>query len=1146
MSAPRTISLVVREVARALLPLRDAVTSPMAFATFMGRLGWDLDSLPAPIQDLVPPLGELATAVAAIASDDPELVDVEAAAAATADLVAAIRAIANAPDAAFEPGLVADDFKHHFAPDLLAYLLSSYLRQNHGGVAFALGALGVLQSRYQPPAGNRPAYVRESFEPSAIAEVLADPAVVFRNAFGWGTDRPNFAALFDELDDLFMSVDVHVERETLDVGVGEAVQRAPQFSLTPMTALHLVFFERLRATGVLSGGVKILTVPAEGTSKPGLALMPYFNGILGFGMELGPSMTVTLDADFDAQGGIGIVLRPDEPVDVVVGFLNGSVPQRAEGSVTVRVENGTDDRDPTIVLGTADASRFELVNASSTSGLRVAANRPPDLYSELELQGAKLAIVPSDGDSFLRKLLPAGGIEASFDLAVGVSTERGLYFRGDAALAITKPLAIQIGPLHVDAIHVEVRPTGGAIPIRITADVGATLGPIAVAMGKVGVRLDLSFPDESGNLGVADLSGGFQPPSGLGLRVEAGPVTGGGYLEHDAALGRYMGALELQVFDVGVRALGLLDTRLPGGVPAYSFVAMIAAALPPIPLPFGFTLNEVGGLIAVHRTVDVEQVRRILREGRLDQLLFAENPVADGPRIASDLAAVFPPAADRYVFGPMARIGWGPGPLLDIKVGVLLELPDPVRLILLGTIEGAFPRRDAALIEIKLDVVGELDLGRKRLSLDARLRDSRVASFPIEGEAALRLGWGDEPMFALSVGGFHPDFRPPAGFPALQRVTVPVGLDDNPRLTLKGFLALTSNTFQVGASAEVYASAGWFNIHGSVEFAALFQFSPFSFVADFSGRVTLRKGETDLAGVSLDATVSGPSPWHASGEACLVLKWLPDPCVGFDATFGNERRENVPRIDPWPILRASIENRQSWSSSRVANPHGGAILSAERLDPGTGVTFRQSAVPLRRLLRRFGEAEPLGGAVAFEISTVALDGDDVAWTPAKERFAPAQFEPLSDDEKLARPSFEPMDAGLTVSRDDVARSASLERAVDYETRTVDTAFPGAPPRPYRPDLAIVEAALASGSAAVSPLRSAGTRRYHAAGATPLVTLAEEVFAITSTLDLSVRSDIAARGPKSAVLAALAAHLDAHPEDVAALQVVPAAELVDAA
>src|SRR5262249_42668187 len=161
-----------------------------------------------------------------------------------------------------------------------------------------------------------------------------------------------------------------------------------------------------------------------------------------------------------------------------------------------------------------------------------------------------------------------------------------------------------------------------------------------------------------------------------------------------------------------------------------------------------FTLNGIGGLAGVHRRVDTDVLRLRMRDGSLDHILFAEDPVANAPAIASDLQVVFPPTPNRYVFGPMALIGWATPPILDAKIGILLEIPEPARILILAQIHAALPRADHALIELNLDVLGEIDLHRQRIAIDGRLRDSRVVSFPIEGEMAMRMQGGSSPNFA--------------------------------------------------------------------------------------------------------------------------------------------------------------------------------------------------------------------------------------------------------------------------------------------------------------------------------------------------------------------------------------------------------------
>src|SRR5262249_55043078 len=151
--------------------------------------------------------------------------------------------------------------------------------------------------------------------------------------------------------------------------------------------------------------------------------------------------------------------------------------------------------------------------------------------------------------------------------------------------------------------------SSGAPPaLTAGADVGihGALGPIGFTIEGVGVKLTATFA--SGNAGPFDVSAGFKPPTGLGVSIDTSLVTGGGFLSHDAATGRYAGILQLRIAKVGLTAIGLLDTKLPDGNLGYSFLIIIAATFPTIQLGYGFTLNGAGGLAGWNRTVAIDAI----------------------------------------------------------------------------------------------------------------------------------------------------------------------------------------------------------------------------------------------------------------------------------------------------------------------------------------------------------------------------------------------------------------------------------------------------------------------------------------------------------------------------------------------------------
>src|SRR5207253_9573941 len=115
---------------------------------------------------------------------------------------------------------------------------------------------------------------------------------------------------------------------------------------------------------------------------------------------------------------------------------------------------------------------------------------------------------------------------------------------------------------------------------------------------------------------------GSKPPAGLGVAIEAGPRPGGGYLSIDEKIGRYSGILQLDIEQISIKAVGILDTRLPGGVRGFSFLILLFSEFPPMQLGWGFNLRGVGGLAGIHRTADLAALQAGVRSNGLDSILF--------------------------------------------------------------------------------------------------------------------------------------------------------------------------------------------------------------------------------------------------------------------------------------------------------------------------------------------------------------------------------------------------------------------------------------------------------------------------------------------------------------------------------------------
>ena len=131
--------------------------------------------------------------------------------------------------------------------------------------------------------------------------------------------------------------------------------------------------------------------------------------------------------------------------------------------------------------------------------------------------------------------------------------------------------------------------------------------------------------------------------------------------------------------------------------------------LPSIQLGFGFTLEGVGGVAGINRAIDVDALGSAVRSGSLDTILFPPDPIADAPIIIEEFRSIFPPADGSYVFGPIVKIGWGTPALIEAELGIVIQLPDPLVIVVLGSVSAVLPSKDLELVALHLDVAGVID-----------------------------------------------------------------------------------------------------------------------------------------------------------------------------------------------------------------------------------------------------------------------------------------------------------------------------------------------------------------------------------------------------------------------------------------------------
>ncbi|MGB5758084.1 MAG: DUF6603 domain-containing protein, partial [Acidimicrobiales bacterium] len=674
---------------------------------------------------------------------------------------------------------------------------------------------------------------------------------------------------------------------------------------------------------------------------------------------------------------------------------------------------------------------------------------------------------------------------AGSDIAIGWGAERGLIIGGSGGLEATVPVQWSIGPVSVEQFTVGVSTAGGALTIGATADLAAAIGPFAARLDGLGVELTIGLPSDGAGFSVAVTPTLFER---IGLSITTEAITGGGFLEIDAT--RYAGALSIQLLTVGISAITVIDTELPGNPDAWAFFAALALDLPSIPIGFGFTLEGVGGLVALNRGFDEVALASGLRSGVVDSLLFPEDPIGDAATLIAQIDDYFPLTEGNTVFGPIVAIGWGSPTLITAELGVIISLPEGV-IAVLGSISALIPDPDAPLLTLHMDVLGVVDVPGGTVLLMASLYDSRLlATISLSGDMAMYLATGTAPAFLLSVGGYHPSFDPghvPAPLHDLRRMQAAIVIASNVNITVEAYFAVTSNTVQFGAAVNLeasveiwpatYTARGWFG------FDVLLIFSPFKIAADMSAGVGIYSGNKELMGVQLAAHLEGPSPWFASGFAEFRFFGLK---VKFELEVGGKASgEPKPLI---PVRQQVLDALGQVSAWEEAEPTGVVLARITYVDPAgeqpTGtdeaqplwirpdhqVRVRQSIAPLNRQLEIMGQGVPPPDEAFLSITGAGFGATPISYEEALDWFAPAQFEDLGRAARLERESFEEMTAGVSFGEAVTATTPHVdELGRSVEVVYEESVYQDHPVRfTYGPDAAAV--ALSTSAA--------GTARRH--------------------------------------------------------------------
>jgi hypothetical protein len=681
---------------------------------------------------------------------------------------------------------------------------------------------------------------------------------------------------------------------------------------------------------------------------------------------------------------------------------------------------------PSLAVNSTFATSFSF---GAEGGLQIELGKPlVEANLDMDAWGLRagveefsVRIPPTVLGPILGMLLPRNGIDIRGRLIFKFDGE-GLRLDGGVGLVATWPESLRLPGLVVHSLKTALEFKGPALGLAATGTVVVGLGPLTVTIEGLGLKQHVALaPDGNGNVGLLQIdTPDIAMPSGLGVRLDASIVKGGGFLrvEGDEIAGALELALALGSLEIEIRAVGVLSS-IDGRVSL--IVVMSIQFTPAIELFLGLTLNAVGGIFGFNRTVDREGLGALVRSGRVGDVLFPDDLVARANEVIAAVKQVFPPKADQYVVGPMLRLGWGrPISFVTADVALLVTFPDPAQFLILGQFRLALPTADVALINLQAGFAGGIDLSSGVVWFDASLERSTIGLFDVAGDVALRAGPSG---FLFSAGGFHPRFVAPANVPALRRLSIAISPSPILRIGAEAYFAVTASTLQFGAGVHMEAELGPIGAKGFLTLDVLIHTEPhLLFLAELTGGFALTFSGEEVASIHLDVLLEGPGRWHAHAHASIELLFI-EVSGTIELAWGEDAGGLLPAVDVADRVREALKAPTVWSHVMPLADAGLVTLrdGADGLHPLGSLRLTQTLAPLRVALERFG-ASPVTSADPVVV-TITTAG---AGTPtrAEELFAPAQFFQMTDDERLSKPPFIPFEAGSMLAGD--AYSAAVD------------------------------------------------------------------------------------------------------------------------
>src|SRR6266702_563486 len=535
---------LVSAMHRIVRPLEDAIENEEAFTNFLAHYGWLVDpstiniaevSNSFAILDDLATVGQSLGAIVTAPESDVQLDAYVDLLSSLQKVISIIRDLSSSP----VPVGLSSQLWTTFANELLDGLIADYFRI-HNPVLFALLVLtGVIEEEQVDVDGvpRRQNYIRWILKWGRITTMVSNPLAFIKESSAWGSvEQPfDYDLLFERLARFFSLIGLQTEFEEPAPELRDIYYAANNPHASKVKELHIVLVRAESGNGDLFKGLLyLLPIPAEDPSDaPG-------------GVVIGPSIELIGDVPAFAISPYSVAFSGafahDRSVRIEVRPTGEKVVSESPGETRIDTFIELSDADYPVLLLGSWFSHHLRARGWTTRFHVIGSFQDPEFQFELAFRELGLILDSSDFDVFLKDAFRTDAPSLQFNGSIVWSSKTGLHFGGQAGLELIVPINRTISVVEVNSLALGLRAGDDNLEIITGITGNFRLGPVLVSVDNVGVRLLLTSVganQPAGVFGDLDLSFDFKPPDGIGIVVDVGPITGGGFLSYDDVAGRY-------------------------------------------------------------------------------------------------------------------------------------------------------------------------------------------------------------------------------------------------------------------------------------------------------------------------------------------------------------------------------------------------------------------------------------------------------------------------------------------------------------------------------------------------------------------------------------------------------------------------------